>query len=115
MMKIPKLSQKPTEPPPNPPDSLSEDSAKLWRLIVPQHVRSVGWLTLFEEALKARDRASEAGEVLRLQGLLSTNEETKVSHLNPAAKLQRDFQALFGRLWTQLGLHWNFYVDGRVE
>jgi hypothetical protein len=90
---------------PDPPEGLSASSGKLWRTIGPARVDTPGRQVLFEEALRALDRANEARALVASEGLTSKTPATGAVHLNPTARLERDSRAQFSSLWTALGLH----------
>jgi P27 family predicted phage terminase small subunit len=54
---------------PKPPDHLSRRSKAFWRKIVARYELQTEHLEVLRKALEASDRADEAGEVLRRDGL----------------------------------------------
>lgn len=97
------MPQKPPLPPPEPPSHLSESSQKLWRDVL-KNDRDPARIALLQVALEALDRAEQASAVLKTEGLTATTATTGAVHLHPAVKVERDSQALFVRIWLQLGL-----------
>ncbi len=97
------------------PIGLSPKSEAIWRQIVPKRGRSIGRLILIEQGLKSLDRANEAAEVLKLEGLTSKTETTGAIHIHPLVKVERESRALFAKIWDQLGLGWDGSIDGRID
>ncbi|MDI7245859.1 MAG: hypothetical protein QME92_00055 [Bacillota bacterium] len=98
-----------------PPAHLSERSKALWRQVVPDRAKSPGRLALLQTALEALDRADQARQVLDREGLFTTTPGSGVTHVHPAARIEREARALFLRAWTELGLEWDAVVDGRPD
>jgi P27 family predicted phage terminase small subunit len=90
------------QPPPEPPDYLSEAARELWRKVVTSEM-SDGKLALLQIALEAFDRAGEASALLRTEGLTMQTATSGAVHVHPAVKIERDNRALFVRVWTVLG------------
>ena len=97
---------------PPPPEHLSDLSRGLWKKVVTRRF-SEGRLIMLEQALISLDRADQAREVIDREGLVSVTTRTGVSHLHPAAKLERENRQLFMKAWKGIGLHWNSGIDGR--
>lgn len=97
-----------------PPEGLSARSQELWREVVPKRAISAGRLAMIEEALRARDRADQAAAVVDAEGLLKKTETTGATHLNPAAKAERENRQLFTRLWSGMHLDWSVREDGQL-
>jgi phage terminase small subunit len=97
---------------PKPPGTLSERSQALWREIVPRRAKSIGRLTLLEQALLALDRADQAAAELAGKSLTTTTEKTGAVHVHPAVKIEREGRQQFAKLWGQLNLSWDEAVDG---
>jgi P27 family predicted phage terminase small subunit len=98
------MPQKPPLPPPDPPAHLSESSRELWRSVVKDHRdQDPSRTALVQVALEALDRAEQASAVLKVEGLTATTATTGAVHVHPAVKVERDSQALFVRIWLQLG------------
>ncbi len=95
-----------------PPDHLSAESQALWSEVVPRRGKSPGRLALIEEALLARDRATEARRELDKHGMLSETKTTGAIHINPLLRVERENRQLFARLWDKLGLSWDHEIDG---
>ena len=96
----------------SPPDHLSEKSKALWASLVPRRAKSPERLALLTVALESLDRADAARELLAEEGMVATTATTKAVHLHPAAKLERESRAIFARIWKQLGLSWDYELDG---
>ncbi len=93
----------------DPPSGLSDGSRQLWRdVMASRPVRSPGRMALLEQALRARDRAAEAAEVIVREGLVVAG---KIPHAHPAVKIEKDNRALFVQAWAKLGLGWHAGVD----
>jgi phage terminase small subunit len=99
------MPTKPSPSPPESPDHLSESSRELWRSVVTAS-SAPGQAALVQLALEARDRATQAGAMLQDGDLTTTTATTGAVHLHPAVKIERDSQALFVRIWLELGLGW---------
>ena len=97
---------------PPPPECLSDRSKDIWVRVVRRRF-SDGRLILLEQALLALDRAEEAREAVNHDGLLSVTRRSGVTHINPAARIERENRQLFARIWKSIGLGWNSAIDGR--
>jgi len=96
-----------------PPEHLSKRSQRLWRSLVPHRALSQGRLTLLRSALESLDRADEAREALDRDGLLlASTEKSKMSHLNPLVRVEKDSRAQFFAAWMRLGFQHEQRVDG---
>jgi len=93
------------------PAGLSERSQKLWCAMVPGKAQSPGALVMVEQALRALDRADEAGRAIDTEGLTSLTEATGAVHVHPAVKIERENRALFARLWTSMHLDFDGALD----
>ena len=96
-----------------PPEGLSERSAALPDEIVPKRARSAGRIALFEEALRALDRADAARAIVEAEGMTFETKTTKAAHVHPAVKVEREARQAFSRLWAVLYLHGTPEIDGR--
>jgi P27 family predicted phage terminase small subunit len=96
-----------------PPDHLSDAAKALWREIVPKRGKSPGRLALLAVALEAKDRADEARELVKTEGMISQKEGSKMAHVHPALRIEKDARAQFLSAWNQLSLSWDTQVDGR--
>lgn len=103
----------PKPPPPAPPGHLSAESQELWRAIVPSRALSPGRLALLATALEARDRATLARLAIAGQGMMITNPDTGMQHINPMLKVEHDGWGAFCRAWALLGLGFDGAIDGR--
>ena len=100
----------------SPPEHLSERSQKLWKEIVVikrKNIISPGRVVLLEQALTALDRADEAAEIVRKEGMITKTATTGAVHVHPMVKVERENRALFARLWKQLGLDFDVKIDRR--
>ena len=100
-----------------PPAYLSDRSQQLWEDIVVtkrKHMISPGRVVLLEQALTALDRADEARDVIKKEGMTTKTITTGAVHVHPLVKVERENRALFARLWKQLGLDFDARVDGRT-
>src|SRR5262245_33817897 len=103
-------------PPLPAPAHLSERSKALWAEIVALgKVRSVGRPILLQMALECLDRADEARQILAKEGLTQTTKRTGAIHVHPLARVERESRQIFAKLWSQLGLKWDPFVDGRIS
>jgi P27 family predicted phage terminase small subunit len=100
---------------PGVPKHLSERSKKLWRELIGGRVKSPERVALFQAALEALDRADQARMILAKEGLTFETENTGTVHVHPVAKIEKDARAAFARIWSQLALHWNYDIDGRIN
>ena len=95
-----------------PPEGLSPRSRELWAAVVPNRAKSAGRLALLEEALHALDRADEMRVVVDRDGPVTVNETTKMVHVHPCVKIERESRQAFSRLWATMGLEWSSVEDG---
>lgn len=109
------LTKRPTEPriPPEPPEHLSPRSQGIWRDLVTRNVVSSGRLALFQSGLEALDRADEAREAIKRDGLLVGGKEGTLPHANPLLRVEKDARTLFARIWSDLNLGFEPDVDRR--
>jgi hypothetical protein len=90
--------------PQQPPSSLSEPGAKLWRSILKQYViRDAGSLAILEQACISRDRATSFAVIIKRDGAMIRGKEAMKEH--PLLKLEREERALECRLLQKLGLN----------
>ena len=100
-----------------PPAYLSDKSQQLWRDIVVikrKNMISLGRVVLLEQALTALDRADEAAEIVRKEGMTTKTTTTGAVHVHPLVKVERENRGLFARLWKQLGFGFDARIDGRT-
>jgi hypothetical protein len=101
-----------TEALPEPPAGLSEASANIWRMFVGR-CRSAGRRVMLEQALRALDRAEQAAELVRRDGLVKTTASTGAVHVHPAAKIERESRQLFVKIFADhLRLDFQRSTDG---
>ena len=101
----------------SPPEQLSERSQQLWKDIVVtkrKNIISPGRVVLLEQALTALDRADEAAEIVRKEGMVTKTTTTGAVHVHPMVKVERENRGLFAKLWRQLRLDFDLQVDGKV-
>ena len=96
----------------NTPHHLSQKSRQLWSEIVPRRAKSPERLALVQTALEALDRADEAGEVVRKEGLTTKTKTTGAVHIHPLLKIEKESRQFFARVWNQLGFSWDWRLDG---
>lgn len=95
-----------------PPSHLSEESAALWRELVPQRARSSGRLVLIRAALEARDRAEQARVAIAESSMATTTKTTGAVHVHPLVKVEREARQQFSRIWSDLHLGYDQAEDG---
>lgn len=96
------------------PADLSERSQRLWTSLVGGRAKSPERIALLESALRSLDRADEAAEILKRDGLIVRTGRSKFPHAHPALKVEKDSRALFARHWALLGFEFYAPVDGAV-
>jgi phage terminase small subunit len=90
--------------PSDPPAHLSPRSCELWRNVIGQ-VRTAGRQVLLQTALEALDRADQAAELVRSQGMtLRTKKGTGVVRVNPAMAIEAKAREQFMKAWKELRL-----------
>ena len=94
-----------------PPGHLSGRAKQLWLSLVPRRGRSPERLALLQTALEALDRADQARVHLAREGLTTTSKHSKVVHIHPLARLEREARQQFVRIWNGLGLTWDYDLD----
>ncbi len=87
---------------PKPPTGLTTSSRKLWRHVTEVYDLREDELALLEEAVRALDRASEAREHLRRDGLVLPGRFGPRAH--PAQAVENSATLRAARLLRQLGL-----------
>ena len=93
------------------PAHLSENSKGIWKAVASKNMKSKQRQTLAQVALECLDRADEARKVIDTEGLLVSAGEGGLKHAHPLLKVEKDSRALFGKLWVQLGLHYEQLHD----
>src|SRR5262245_27346986 len=97
-----KITMLPTSP--EPPSSLSDPGAKLWRSITKQYaIRDAGGLAILEQACICRDRSREYAATIKREGVMIRTATTTREH--PLVKHEREERALESRLLQKLGLN----------
>ena len=82
----------------DPPADLSETSKALWRDVVGNRVNSKERMALLHQSLLALDRAEEAAEIVKKQGMVIVTETSGAYHLHPCLKVECENRALFARI-----------------
>jgi len=100
------LKQPETAPPPA-PAGLSERSCALWQELTRDRIQGVGRLLLFEEALRALDKAEAARALVKREGITIRTESTGAVHANPAVGIEKDAVRLAVKIFETLGLDYN--------
>lgn len=95
-----------------PPKHLSEESAALWRELVPKRARSSGRLVLLQAALEARDRAEQARQAIAASSMTTTTKSTGAVHVHPLVKVERESRQQFARIWSDLHFGFEQSEDG---
>lgn len=95
-----------------PPAHLSEMSKEIWREIAPTRARSRGRRVLLTAALEALDRANEARDIVAAEGMVAKEEGSKMAHVHPALRIEKDARAQFLAAWRDLNLSWDGRIDG---
>ena len=108
---MPETEQQPNPDLPQPVDDLSEDAKLLWYEIVGRRANSPERLALLEVALTALDRAEEAADISKADGLTKTTESTGAVHAQPLLKVERENRGQFLTAWSHLQLDSDPYVD----
>jgi P27 family predicted phage terminase small subunit len=89
--------------PPEPPESLSEESARIWRDVVGQWVLGPDGLPLLQLACESWDRYRSAADLIDAEGLvIATERDSMKTH--PAHQAARDWLDRFRQLFRQLKL-----------
>ena len=96
---------------PPPPAHLSERAVSFWRALVPDPCGSPGRVLLLEAALGALDRADEAAELIKRDGLVTTSARSGVVHAYPAIAVEAASRRQFIKLWTHMGLDFDSDLD----
>jgi P27 family predicted phage terminase small subunit len=85
------------------PDHLSKRAQGLWQAIVSGYVLAPHQLELLRRACEASDRADEARDLLREEGLTVTDRYGQTKP-HPAANIERDSRLAEARLIRELAL-----------
>jgi phage terminase small subunit len=106
--------EKVTFTPPEPASDLSKEATDIYRFYVDQgiKIRNPGQIAAFVEALRAMDRANQAREILKAEGLLGKSKRSGLSRRHPACEILTDAERHFRRIWKGLGLYGNAVQDG---
>jgi P27 family predicted phage terminase small subunit len=88
---------------PKPPDHLSRLSKAFWRQITAKYALETEHLAVLRRALEASDRADEAGELLRRDGLTTTDRYGQTKP-HPAVTIELQNRAAFLRFLVALKL-----------
>jgi phage terminase small subunit len=92
---------------PDPPEHLSDRAKELWRSLGPKEAGGLARRALFQSGLEALDTADQARRIIAAEGLIVKTAKSGVSHLHPAAKLEREARGQFTKIWTVLNLRWD--------
>jgi phage terminase small subunit len=98
----------------SPPAHLSERAAELWRACA-SSARSPGRRVLLQLACESLDRAAEAGQVIRAEGVMVLSKRSRLARPHPMLAVERAAKAEAVRLLRILGLVWDPLVDGALE
>jgi len=88
---------------PRPPDHLSKRSKAFWRKITARYALETEHFEVLRKALEASDRADEAGDLLRREGITTTDRYGQVKP-HPATSIELHNRAAFLRLLEALRL-----------
>jgi P27 family predicted phage terminase small subunit len=88
---------------PKPPEHLSKRSKAFWRKIAARYELETEHFEVLRKALEASDRADEAGEVLRREGITITDRYGTVKP-HPATSVELHNRAAFLKLLEALKL-----------
>jgi len=92
------------EPATEPPSTLGEAGAKLWRSVMSQYdIRDAGGLAILEGACVSRDRSTEFAAILAREGLMIRTKSGTIRE-HPLIRHEREERALECRLLQRLGL-----------
>jgi len=58
------------------------------------------------------DRADEAAALIRSEGPVSVTPGSKVVHVHPMVKAEREARQLFVKIWRLWALEWDSRLDG---
>ena len=86
-------------PYPEPPAGLSSRSQELWRKLGREHAESTSRQVLFEQALKALDRADQCALAIASEGLTSVTASTGALHVHPLVKIEIESRNQFAKIW----------------
>ena len=89
---------------PSPPADLSERSKQLWHELKGE-VRSPGQFKLFEVALRALERADEAREIIKRDGMIVTTARSGAKHQHPALAILKEAEAEAVKIFRSLNLN----------
>jgi phage terminase small subunit len=86
-----------------PPSTLGEPGAKLWRSVMKQYdIRDAGGLAILEQACVSRDRSTEFAAIIAAEGSMIRSKQGPKEH--PLIRHEREERALECRLLQKLGL-----------
>jgi P27 family predicted phage terminase small subunit len=88
---------------PKPPEHLSKRSKTFWRKIVARYELETEHIEVLRKALEASDRADEAGDVLRQEGITTTDRYGQ-KRPHPATSVELHNRAAFLKLIEALKL-----------
>jgi hypothetical protein len=87
-----------------PPTGLSDRSRKIWTALVPENARTIGRLTMLEQALQALDLCDRAQAELGTATLTVKTLGSGNVRQHPALKTLKECRAQYAQLWQALGL-----------
>ena len=96
----------------DPPDHLSEPSKEIWQRIN-HKIETPGRAILLQTGLESYDRALEAREQIKMDGLTWESKNSGAVHIHPLLKVEKESISLAVRVFIQLGLqHFEASLEG---
>ena len=93
---------------------LTKSSMHIWTEYADKIVKSPARKALLLVGLQALDRAAEAKEILKAEGLLTKTGRSQMPHCHPAAKIEQQSQATVLKIFQTLGLQYDSIWSGDI-
>ena len=86
---------------------LSKESQKIWTELTDKKFKTTGQKEFLRVGLQARDRATEAGEILKKEGMITKTGRSQMQHAHPAIKIEKEAWATVLKVFRALNLQYD--------
>ena len=93
---------------------LTKSSMHIWTEYADSIIKSPAKKALLRQALEARDRAIEAGKILKAEGIIFVTGKTKMPHCHPATKIEKESWSIVLKIFQTLKLQYDSTWSGDI-
>jgi len=93
---------------------LTKSSMHIWTEYADKIVKSPAKKALLRQALEARDRAIEAGKILKAEGIIVKTGRSQMPHAHPCVKTEKESWSTVLKVFQALGLQYDSTWSGDI-